>query len=320
MLKPSYSLEIGSEVFKPSLTSPLISIFVENNIDVPSNVCDVKLGMCNSVKKIKDSDDMSLKFGYEDNLVDVFKGIVDNLDPRVSDVTIKGLNFSSKLLDERVNRVFENQSAGSIVSDLIGIINLDIEEVSDGITFPIYYIDDNKNLFLHIKELALKCGFDFFLTVDNKVVFKKYERSEPHTLEYGKNIINASLIEDRPMVSSVNVQGESPSSFKGSDTYHWLTKKKVEAVEGTGSTIIIQDPSIRDKDSAEKLAKSRLDELSKKLSGTVKIVGDASIKLGDTIEIKGMPEEKTNREFQVRRVEHYLSKKAGFTTTIGWRE
>jgi len=183
-----------------------------------------------------------------------------------------------------------------------------------------YVVDDSKNAYEHIRDLAEKCGFDVYMTTENKLVFKKYERRELHVLEYGKDIVQADLTEEKPRVSGVVVQGESPSSFEGADTSHWLTKRQVKGVAGSGAHLLIQDPTVRDKDTAEKVATAWLDALTRTLYGIVKAVGKAEVKLGDTIELKEMRNSKMNGVFQVRSVEHFLSKNEGFTTIIGWRK
>jgi phage protein D len=233
---------------------------------------------------------------------------------------VTGLSFALRLLDLRVNQVYENQSAGNIVSDLAGRANVMTGEVSDGLRFPMYAIDDTKNAYEHIRDLAEKCGFDVYIDSENELVFKKYERKSPQTFEYGKDIIQAEVNDQKPMAVSVLVCGESPSSFKGADTSHWLTKREVEGVAGSGAGLSIQDPTVKDKDTAEKVAEAKLEALERSLSGAVKTIGKAEVKLGETIEVKGMPNAKMNGEFQIRSVEHFLSKTEGFTTIIGWRK
>jgi phage protein D len=49
------------------------------------------------------------------------------------------------------------------------------------------------------------------------------------------------------------------------------------------------------------------------------ILGSSKTKLGDTIRIQGMPDETLNGEYQVRGIEHFLSKTSGFTTIINCR-
>jgi phage protein D len=320
MLKPAYKIQIGSETFEPGAKSPIVSLQVSLDMDIPAGSFEIVFGQSSKSSKIKEGDLASIQLGYEGDLKDVFKGAVDSVEPRISDIRAAGLNLASKLLELRTNQVYENQTAGGIVSDLASRAGVSTEDVSDGLSFPLYIVDDRKNAYEHIEDLAEKCGFDVYMTNENKLIFKKYERKEPQVLEYGKDIIQANVQEEKPIVAGVVVQGESPSSFKGADTSHWLTKRRVEGMAGSGARLLIQDSTVRDKDTAEKVAKARLDTLTRVVSGTVKTIGKAELKLGDTIEIKGMANPNMNGEFQVRSVEHYLSKTAGFTTLIGWRK
>ena len=320
MLKPVYKIQIGRETFEPGASSEVISVRVCLGMDTPADSFEIVFGASNKSSKIREGDDASIQLGYENRLVDVFKGAVDSVEPGISGIRVTGLNFVSKLLELRVNQVYENQTAGGIVSDLANKAGIRTEEILDGISFPMYVVDDGKNAYDHIRDLAEKCGFDVYMSSENKLVFKKYERREPHVLEYGKDIIQADLAEEKPLVAGVVVQGESPSSFKGADTSHWLTKRQVEGLAGSGARLLIHDPTVRDKDTAEKVATAWLDALTRTLSGIVKAIGKAEVKLGDTIEIKGMRNSKMNGEFQVRSVEHFLSKTEGFTTFIGWRK
>lgn len=318
VLKPNYLIEIGSETFQPT-SRCVFDVRVKLNMDAFVNEFEVFFTPTKKVFKVKRGDDVSIKLGYTDNLHDVFEGTVDDVERGFSMVRVTGFNFAFRLLNLRVNQVYENQSAGKIVSDLAGKTGIKVEDVMDGISFPIYVVDDSKNAFEHIRDLADKCGFDVFLNVNNKLVFKGYERSEPHVLEYGKNIIELEVYDYRPIYKGVTVFGESPASYKGADTFCWLTKKQVEGVAGSDMVLPIFDPTIRDKDTAESVAKNKLKVLSKSVSGVAKIIGNSEIKLGDTIEIKGAPDGSINGEFQVRGVEHVLNRVEGFITYVYWR-
>jgi len=320
MLKPAYKIQVGSETFETGIKSPVVNIRVNLSMDIPAGSCEIILAQGDRSSKIKEGDDISIQIGYEGSLVDVFKGSVDSVEPRISDIRVTGMNFASKLLELRTDRLYEDQSAGKIASDLSQTAGLSTEEVSNGLSFKMYVVDHSKNAYYHIRDLAERCGFDVYVTGENKLVFKKYERSEPINLEYGKDIIQAELQEEKPIIARVVVQGESPSSFKGADTSHWLTKREVQGEAGSGASLLIQDPTLRDKDTAEKVAKAKLDALSRLISGTVEIVGKADVKLGDTVKLQSMKDSRMNGEFQVRTVEHYLSKNAGFVTLIGWRK
>lgn len=320
MLKPVFKIKIGSETYEPGSQSPVLRLDVDLNMDIPADSFEIILGVDDNTLNIKEGDDAIIELGYEGELKKVFTGSVDNVVPALTTLRVKGLNYASKLLELRVNKVFEKQTAGKIVSDLAKGSGVKEDTVKPGISFPYYVIDDSKNSYEHIKELAGLCGYDIYMTNENKLVFKNYEKKDTHTLEYGVNIIDADYDEDRPMIKSVNVQGESPSSFKGADTSHWLTKRSVDGLSGSGSGVLFTHPALRDKDTAAKVAKAIMDDLQRNLSGTIETVGNADVKLGDTLEVKGMSNSKMNGEFQVRSVEHQMSKSRGFITTIGWRK
>lgn len=318
VLIPNYTVKIGSEAFQPK-TGTIISIRVSLNMNVPAGSFETLFDLTDKSLKIKRGDEVSIQLGYEDKLHDVFKGSVDDIEPNISEIRITGFNAASKLLELRVNQVYEQQSAKEIVSDLVQKANVQTEEVSDGISFPMYVVDDTKNAYEHMRDLADKCGFDVYVTGENKLVFKKYERKDPHTLKYGSNIISVETYDWKPSFSRLVVQGEGAASYKGADTAHWFTKKQVEGVTGSGAGLLLHDPVVRDKDTAEKVAEARMDVISKTVHGLAEIIGNAEIKLGDTIKFEGMKDDRINKEFQVRAVEHILNKNEGFTTLIGWR-
>ena len=161
---------------------------------------------------------------------------------------------------------------------------------------------------------------------------------------YGKNIIQILKVEQKPLVESVKLLAESPSSAKGSDTTHWLTKQQIHGVaRGTGGSgqgassstnavgltsspfsssgsepnqILIHNKSVRDDDTASRVAEAHLNRIKSSTLISLSVVGDPKIMLGNTVKIQKMPEDSLNGEYQVRSVEHLLSKSAGFTTVL----
>jgi hypothetical protein len=154
------------------------------------------------------------------------------------------------------------------------------------------------------------------MTDDEKLVFKKWDGGKKHTLEYAKDIIRVEGSDFSPLYSSAKVYGESPSSFKGSDTSHWLTKQEVKGESGTGPVLAMSDPAVRDQQTASTVAKAMSNRLEYTFSVHIKIVGNPEIKLGDTVILKGLPVSAFKGDLGVRGIEHYLSKNEGFTTTI----
>ncbi|PKP60310.1 MAG: hypothetical protein CVT89_00060 [Candidatus Altiarchaeales archaeon HGW-Altiarchaeales-2] len=315
MLSPSYKIKIGNVTFESEKSNEVISIDVNLDISVLADSCSIILQRSPRTEKFKKGDEISISLGYNNILENVFDGKINDIDFNITEVKIFGLNYASNLLNLRVNQAYENQSAGSIVSDLAKKAKVTTGEISDGINFPFYFINSTKNAYEHIHKIAEKCGFDVYI-IGNKLYFKKYEKNTVHNVEYGKNLIKAEFFEKKQKATCVKVRGESSSSFKGSSTSHWLTKKDVEGVAGEGNFLLISDPSVKDKDTAEKLAKAKLDEILTSFSQTITIVGNSKIKLDETIEIKNMPNEKLNGEFKVVGIEHILNKTDGFISNM----
>jgi hypothetical protein len=154
-------------------------------------------------------------------------------------------------------------------------------------------------------------------------MFKKYQAKEKNVIEYGKNLIKLNKVEQTKVIDSVKVLGESPSSSRGSQTTHWLSKQKVQGTAGNGggNEIIIEDRVIKDEDTDKHVADAVFERLN---SGgflvTAEVVGNPKIMLGDSVTIKRMPYEPMNGEYQARSVEHFFSKTSGFITTIKCRD
>lgn len=323
MGKPAYKVKIGSATFDSSLDQEIISVRVDLDMDVPSDSFEIAFKPSTKAGSIRIGDPAVIELGYDVELNRVLTGSIDVVEASISQVTISGLSHISSLTRLKVNQVYTKQNAGNIVRDLAGKAGISTSEdyIHTGLSFPMYTVDDAKDVYTHMKELALRCGFDLFLRTDGKLVFKKYARQSAKIFEYGLNAMEADVHETVPAAACVRVFGESPSSFKGADTAHWLSKRVVEGVAGRGSpTVIVEDPTVRDTDTADRVAAALLESMSMTLSGTVKSFGNAGIALGDTIEIKDMPDSRMNGEFQATSVSHSFNKAEGFVSVIGWRK
>ncbi|MCD1294327.1 hypothetical protein CUJ83_04855 [Methanocella sp. CWC-04] len=319
MQSPAYKVKIGSATYDSSRLREIISIYVDLDMDVPLDRFKITLMKDSKSSSIKKGDPVQIELGYDGALNKVLTGTVNTVEPKISEVIVSGFSLMSLLTDAKINQVYENQSAGAMVKDMAGRAGLAVKEASDGISFPMYSIDDSKNVYTHIHELAQLCGFDLYLTGDGKLVFKKYERKTPRPFKYGRDVLEAEANELTPPATSVKVYGESPSSFKGANTSHLKSKKVVEGIAGNGGTVLtMEDARIRDKDTADKVAVAKLESLMTPLKGTIRSLGNTRVAPGDTIEIKEMPDSRINGEFEVRSMSHIFSGAEGLITTAGW--
>jgi hypothetical protein len=338
LLHPTYKIQIGSLKLVPNESEgEITAIAVEMSMDSPSNLFEGLLRAKEQGLQFDKGDPVVVSLGYYDEgtSTDVFKGSVHTLSSKFTRVSVYALSSMANLCSLYIDRFYEQRTAGEVVKDLAQTAGASIGEVADGIHLPYYAVSSTKNAYEHIRDLAYDSGFDTYFTNEDKLVFKKYDRNNKHTVEYGKDILSIVKNEQKDQVESVKVVGESPSSTKGSDTSHWLSKRQIGGTTsgnaqggrggagtmggGSSTQVLVQNRLVRDTETASKVAEANLEQLKSTTTLLVEIVGSPKIMLGHTIKIEKMPYKLLNGEYQVRTVEHYLSKSSGFITTLRCR-
>lgn len=318
MNRPSFELTVGKEEFRRDEENGLMSIEVVRTMDIPIESMSVAIAAGGDLKFGKE-DDATLKLGYDDRLEKSFSGLLDRIEYGASVVELTSVGKSVKLLDLRINRVFMSQTAGEIVKSIADEAGVQVEKVDDGIAFPVYVVDDRSNCYEHAIRLAQRCGFDVYMNDEGKLVFGLHKGEASHKLEFGKSLLSARMLKELPAYGSAKVYGESPSSSKGGDTYHWLTKDDVLGSAGSGKALAKTDYSLKSKENAEEVSKALLNKTEYRDHIELEIVGDATVKLGDEVEVDGFGDAAFNGKFEVREVRHSLDKQAGFRSRVKCR-
>jgi len=323
MEKPGYKVQIGRTIIDSSnypVSSPVVSIKVEVGISSGADSFEIILNKTNA-PKVTRGDKVNIELGYNGKFSKVIEGTVDRIKPDISLLSITGFNNIFKLLTLRLNQTYEQQSAGGIVSDLAKQAGVSLGRVEDGIVFPIYVIDSNRNAYEHIKNLAEKCGFDIYLDAKNRLFFQEFiKTSVDHTFSYGRDILELEVSQEEAFYDQVEVWGESPVSKEGKESYAWLIKDfaDLKGKAGSGARVLtIQDASLKTSATTAAVANNILKSIKKRcISGVIKIPGRVDVSLGNTLEIRGVPDDNLNGIFQIRHITHFLDKQSGFLTTI----
>jgi phage protein D len=309
-MHPSFLINLGKTELSSEKKSGVVSLRVARSIGLPIDLCEIFLD--NTEEHFEKGEALKVQLGYDKKLETVFSGSVVEVEDRLSGVMkITALGPASRLLLLRLNRVYLSQTAGKIVRDLAGEVKLKVKTASDGINLPAFVIDEATNAFEHILKLAERCNFDVYVTEDEELIFKERGGGKNTMLRFGKDIIRYEEFSFSPLYTSAKIYGESPSSIKGTDTSHWLTKQEVKGEAGSGAPLLILDPAVKDKKTAESVAKARMERLKYSKGALFVTVGKPEIKLGDTVS-----SDRTTGDLEVRSIEHCLSKIKGFTTAI----
>lgn len=331
MYHPQFELKLGSNVVETTKNKSLISISVEQSLEMPADIFSATFSneMSSIITKFKPGEEASVSLGYNEGIDKVFTGLIYSVEADAYTTVISSLSSMIKLCRSRVDLFFEQQTSGAIVTELIKSSGVETDEAgpADGIQFPYYAVDSNKNIYEHIKELARLNGFTTYMNNHDKLVFKKFDPKTIHTVEYGKEIVHLSRIHSSPQAASVAIFGESPSSVMGYDRAHWLTKNqvradsKVEAPKGAtlgiNSALQLYNRSLKDDEAVSTTAESVSRRLGMVEVLDVRIPGNQRILLGDALKLKGAPAQSLNNNvYQIRDIIHSMNKRAGYTTTI----
>lgn len=324
---PAYSISAGGiTAASDSLTKSGLPVSVQVDLRLNQiNTAIVRLGPVPG-GSVAVGDPVEIEMGYDDGGTDkVFAGVVTELRRQAGGYTIWCSSAMHCLTRLNVNKVYEQQSAGDIVSDLAGIAELSSGSVEAGLSYPFYAIGSDRHLLGHLLVLAGRDGFDLYADVDDALVYAAY--SSPlglvPKLRYGAEILEFHAEEQAAKVDGVEVYGESPASLgEGDKAYSWLTKEEVKGNAGSSSGNVrrVAVASIRNQDAAGIAAENILAALSLKNSGWVEALGTAGPVLGGSIQLSDIPDDGPNGSYKVTGVRHRLDKTHGFITTVHWRE
>ena len=271
--------------------------------------------------EIEDEGDVQLGYA-DDQLYPVFTGMITRIQRSLLNIaTITVCNAGYVLSQWRINESFEQQSAGDIVESLASTAGVETDTIEPGIDFPFYVVDDGKNLYQHIAELAEKSGLYAYIGSDGKLNFTSPPDSEAvKTFTYGVDILAIKTSRRKHTVDQVSAIGQGAAGSQGADAWDWLLKdpQSVTANAGSGSnTRVISDPSLRSSDAAQQAAAAKsflIKQQSNKLRMTV--VGAPQVLAGSRVEITDVPDDLFNGAGVVESVRHTYSKQAGFVTDL----
>jgi phage protein D len=268
---------------------------------------------------IRPGDSIEADLGYDDELTRVFTGEVDQVIAGIEQQVIKCSDSARRLVTLHINQTFEQQTAGDIAAGLAGEAKVDVAQKDAGVELPLFVIDETKNGFEHIRELAEKNGFDFYLNAQGKLVFKKPSMgSAARTFRYGADILEVDVFQQDVPYQKVEVRGESPASSLGIEKAHWLVKTFDDSLgtAGSGQSVLnVQDPAVKTKAAADAMAAGILERITAKaVRGYLKALGAQDVMLGDVIAVADHFDDIVNGTYQVWSIRHHFSKSRGFVS------
>jgi hypothetical protein len=272
---------------------------------------------------VKLGDQMTIELAVDDQAATVLTADILAIQSTFGQTTITARTGMQNLATSRLNQVYQNQSLSQIIQDLCGQAEVDTGTVDTGSTYPYLVVHASRNLLRTIRELAAREGMDVYFDTDNMLTVTKFAKTEAdHTLYYGIDLLDLAMSNWQPPAEHVLVYGESPASNQGSDTWHWLVKDispfRSEVGQGT-RTLALRDGAVRTKDAADAAATAKLGALKDQAAmGRLKLLGKPTVKVGDAIALKHVPQAEMNGLFKVTSVRHVYNKREGYVTYLGF--
>lgn len=305
--------------------STIVDLRVDLDMDTPADLFNIVMGQVGSFKP-EQGGQVKIELGYADNggVKQVMTGSIKTVEAELTTRRLGGHSAAAALLQTLVNQTFENKSAGAIVRDLADKAEVEVATAQDGITFPAYVSDARRSVYHHLRDLAELCGFDLYINAEGKLVFEKFAGGKTvHVFEHAKHIIELEARQTPPAASRVETFGESRAGRAGDEAWAWLTKdfSGTKGTAGSGEPLrLIERSALRTRDAARTAANAAMTAIQRQTRrGRLLILGRPEVKLGDAIKLRGVPDDALNKNFQVRRVTHRITKSGGFTTVVGFR-
>ncbi len=327
MITPAYKLTLGDQRVDTTdepQASTMVDLEIRLDMDTPADRFSLVLGQVGNLAPERE-DDAQIELGYADGeLTQVMAGTVVTVEPNIETKRVTGHSSAQSLLSTFVDVTFEDRDAGGIVRELAGRAGVDVARAEDGIEFPAYVIDGRRSVYHHLRELADLSGFDLYVDPEGGLVFERFSGGRAaHVVGDAQHGIAREASRTPPPAGEVQAWGESPGAGRGDDSWAWLTKDFGPRKGSAGSgepVLLLEKPALRTARAAQAAALAAQTAIERRrLRGRLLVLGRAEVKLGDSIRLRELPADELNVFFQVRSVVHRLTKRGGFTTTIGFR-
>ena len=322
MLNVSYRVTLGGESVASGPASTLLALEVRAGLRVPVNACRLVLHGRSELSAAA-GDPLVVGLGHDDDNETVFTGVVSSVTHDFRQVEVEALGAFTALTAARLNLLYEQETAGAMVSDVLGKLAVAEGTVEAGIKFPTYAMNDGRSAWAHLDALARRCGFLLYADERDQAHFRAYSPAATHSFTYGADVLRFQHDARPADVVGVEVHGDSPAGQgQGDDASSWLTKKEVRgtAGESTGRVLHLFDPAARNTNVAGDIAAGLLAGYQRTAGGHVRVLGSPKVRLGDAVSLSRLPVSAHDGEARVTGVLHRVGPRVGFVTDVAWEK
>ncbi len=227
----------------------------------------------------------------------VFTGKVSAVAHQPWGTEVQALASTAALNDVRVGRSYVGRSVGDIVRDLVGEAGVQVADVDPGPTLPVFYVDESRSLWHHIRNLTRLMSVEITSSPDGGLnVRPPRSGAAVHTLRAGAELLSWSIGRQQPLSTAAEVGPFSAVSEQGSEAWSLIHHDP----GGAGTHRI--HPVLRDREIAQVVDRATASARSRVANdGWAIVIGDESIRAGDLVELDAVDRaEATYRVVTVR--------------------
>lgn len=270
----------------------------------------------------------------------VFVGEVLGLSSGLLGLTVFAADGLAKLAALDTEGVFEGQSVGAIVGELLGEAGLDKGTLDEGPTLPRVTLHRGPRALKHAIALARRGGLELWTDGEGKVWMQGPDaEGDEVELAFGKNLVALELGRSLLVPDGWEIFGEGAASGSGAERAHWLPTK-LDSVRAsaavTGDNMALQaeaggegeravrvvDGALRSGELAESAARARAEaRAARAVHGHADLIGGVGVGLGARVTVVALPkghasEALVEGPLRVRGLVHRLDRRSGLLTRL----
>jgi len=318
MLRPAYSLTIGSQVW----TQQALEIDLHLASAPQAEQLIVRLPAAAPLDAGPD-DQVTLELDGGEGSSRVFGGVVASVSRRFHTVVVKASGALARMARYRPAITFENVTSGTVIEGLASDAGIPTGTIEDGVMLAYYAADPSRTALEHAARVAAWSGAQLTSDSDGAVCARIINAASAETaLLHGREIIDLS-IEEGPEPETVTVAGESGAS---SDSAPEALRPTTDAFAGNrppgpglGEAWFFE-PALRTASAMATAGAARQRMLSSaQQCGRMETFLLPGLRPGTVVELKELPTGMSGGPFWLSDVRHRLSP-AGATTVSQLRK
>jgi hypothetical protein len=252
-------------------------------------------------------DALELQLGFEDEEEAVWAGSVTGVELSERALSIGGHAPTAALSRERKAQTYVGQTVADVVRDLAS--SVDIDAVEGDAELAYYAVDHRRSVWGHLLDLAALTGSELSASPSGGLRFVKPSNAPSATrFRYGAEVLAWRAGPTAEGDASVYASHGSASE-SGAEKWHWLNRSS----GGAGVQVIA---AFHSKALAESLSTTVAERVKRAtLAGDVELLGQATLRPGDTFTLADMPGGDIG-PVRALRIVHTLDAVRGFRTLV----